>query len=408
MTPYSHQIEVANEAYDILAENMIVYLAMEERTGKTLSAILTCEKTVLNNWLIITKKKALDGWAETLAKYKHNKQYTLTNYHQAKKFNPADYDGVILDEAHNYLSSFPKMSQLWKDIAKLTKNKPIIYLSATPYAQGAQLLYHQFKLSSWSPFSKWSTAYTWFRSFGIPDTVYLSGRQIETYKQVRTEEVLMYCKHLFISKTREELGFEHEPEDHLHYIELSEATREVYNIILKQRIIDLNNELIQYDSTAKLRAALHMLEGGVAKTNSVKDDKNKVIKQGKSIVLGNIEKVNYILKTWGDTDSLVIMYNYKPELIKLQKYFKQALLLQATSFAEGVDLSHKEHLVIYSQDFSTARHSQRRARQSNMKRTTPINVHYLLVKNAISEQVYTTVSVNKTNFVDSLFQENTL
>jgi len=68
-----------------------------------------------------------------------------------------------------------------------------------------------------------------------------------------------------------------------------------------------------------------------------------------------------------------------------------------------VDLSAYRHLIIYSQDFSTARHSQRRARQANKKRDTAIKVHFYLVKGAISEQVYKTVSINKTNFVDSVF-----
>jgi ERCC4-related helicase len=97
------------------------------------------------------------------------------------------------------------------------------------------------------------------------------------------------------------------------------------------------------------------------------------------------------------------MYNYKAELTKLQQHFKNAVLLQGTSYAEGVDLSGHKHLVIYSQDFSTARHTQRRARQANVNRTLPINVHFLLVKKAISDEVYKTVSVNKKNYVDSVF-----
>ena len=84
--------------------------------------------------------------------------------------------------------------------------------------------------------------------------------------------------------------------------------------------------------------------------------------------------------------------------------FKQAKLLQATSYAEGVDLHQYKHLVIYSQDFSTARHTQRRARQANKNRKEAIIVHFLLVKGGISERVYKTVSINKKNFVDTVFE----
>lgn len=396
MKPYKHQVELAKTAYDILAEHMIVYLAMEERTGKTLTAILACEQSKLKNLLVITKKGAVKGWADTLAKFKHAKTYTVTNYHQAYKLNPDDYDGVLLDEAHNYISGFPKASKMHGEIVQLTAGKPIIYMSATPHAQGAHLLYHQFKLSTWSPFKKWKTAYSWFRDFGIPDTVYLAGRQQETYKKSRYEDVMVYCEHLFVRATRQELGFEYEPTDVLHYITLGDTTKQVYNILTKKRIIELNGRLLDCDSIMKLRTSLHMLEGGVAKIDS------------DYLVLGNREKLDYIKTNWPDQSKLVIMYQYKAEKAKLEAEFPDAQILQATSFAEGVDLSDKEHLVIYSQDFSTARHSQRRARQANMARGTEIKVHFLLVKKGISEEVYKTVSENKVNYIDSMFKEKLL
>ncbi len=97
MKPYVHQEELSNQALDILRENMIVYLAMEERTGKTLTAILVAEKSAAKNILVITKKKALKGWEETLAAFDHSKNYTVTNYHQAHKLTNK-YDLVLLDE----------------------------------------------------------------------------------------------------------------------------------------------------------------------------------------------------------------------------------------------------------------------------------------------------------------------
>ena len=102
------------------------------------------------------------------------------------------------------------------------------------------------------------------------------------------------------------------------------------------------------------------------------------------------------------------MYNYIAEGQKLRASFNNAKILQATSNAEGIDLSHIDHLIIYSQDFSTARHTQRRARQANMKRDRPIVVHFLLVSGAVSEQVYTTVSLNKQNFIDVLFERSAI
>ena len=77
MKPFEHQETIANQAYEILKTNMIVYLSMEERTGKTLTSILVCEKSKARNILIITKKRALDGWKDTLQNYKEIKDSLL-------------------------------------------------------------------------------------------------------------------------------------------------------------------------------------------------------------------------------------------------------------------------------------------------------------------------------------------
>jgi len=396
MQAYSYQTELADIAYEILREDMIVYLAMEERTGKSLTAILVAEMCdQVETVLIITKKKALDGWFETLEKFKHTKAYTVVNYHKACKVKKR-YDLVILDESHNYISAFPKVGKLWKDVKKLTNFVPLIYISATPYGQGPQQLFHQFALSSWSPWKHYANFYNWFRMYGKPYSIEINSINIPQYDRVDIDFVLGCVNHLFVTATRKALGFTHEPVDVVHDITLSSPTKDVYNDLVKHDLVELSVGTVLCESSSKLRTSLHQLEGG-----TIKIDINRY-------VLANTEKVDFILNKFGDVSSLVIMYNYIAEKQKLEQHFKNALILQATSYAEGVDLHEYQDLVIYSQDFSTARHTQRRARQSNKKRNTPINVHFLLVKGAISAQVYKTVSLNKRNFVDSVFKRSTI
>ena len=395
MIPFPHQSQLAPIAAALIEVHGIAYLAMEERTGKTLTAIMAAELLeTVDTVLVITKKKALTGWDETLKAYKHNKKYTVTNYHQAHK--QPRHDLVLLDESHNYITSYPKPGKIWKELRPLCRNVPIIYISATPYGQGPQMLYHQFALSSYSPWAQYTTFYQWFRTFGKLYQLDINGIKVNQYDKCDKDFILGCCEHLFITKTRKELGFEHEPEDRLHYIELSPVTREVYNELLEHQLVELKAGTLVCDTTAKLRASLHMLEGGTAKI------------QEQRIVLANNEKINFILKEFGDHEDLVIMYNYIAEETKLRAAFSKATILQATSYAEGVDLSAFADLVIYSQDFSTARHTQRRARQANKQRDRPITVHFLLVRKGISEQVYKTVSVNKRNFIDSVFLRETI
>ena len=59
MIPWQHQIDISHNALAIIQENGLVYLAMQERTGKTLTALLVCEKLPKDRILVLTKKKAL-------------------------------------------------------------------------------------------------------------------------------------------------------------------------------------------------------------------------------------------------------------------------------------------------------------------------------------------------------------
>ena len=405
MTPYKHQLSLASNAYDILSKYGLVYIAAEERTGKTLTSILVVEQSSRSRVLVLTKKKAIGGWLETIKAYKSSDSYTVTNYEAIHrrvtspkgkvsyklKLDPKDYDIIILDEAHNSLSAFPKTGSLWSSVAKLCKGQPIIYMSATPSAQGYQQLFNQLRLSDWSPFKE-RNAYRWFEKYGIPKKVRTAYGLQETYKATKREAWLA-VKHLFITLTRKEIGFEHEPNDVIHYVELDKDTMKLYNDCIDDEMF---NMIMPLDSSMKLRTTLHMLESGVIKM----DDEY--------IVLENDEKIRAIMNDFGDKPTNVIMYNYIAEEIKLKKYFKHSRVISGISFSEGVDLSMYDHLIILSQNFSTAKHSQRRARQANMERKDPIDVHFYLVKGGISEQVYETVSVNKTNFIDSTFEREKL
>lgn len=400
-----HQIAGANEAFPILEQHGLVYLAWEERTRKSITAMCIAEQCpTIEKILVISKKKALDGWHETLKNFSHQKIYTLINYHSVSTVK-GKYDLAILDESHSYISGYPKRSGIWLSVKEKVIDLPLIFMSATPHAQGYQLLFNQLALSSWSPWAKYANYYDWFKEYAQRDemgqfkTTQISPTQrVIDYTKVQNDRIWEEIKHLFTIRTRKSLGFEHEPEDQLHYIELSKSIKEIYNTLVKDKLLAFTHSetgkdyILACDTPTKLRFALHMLEGGSLKIGT------------DYISLGNNEKANYIMETWGDTKDLVIMYNYIAEGIKLRRMFKNATILQGTSYAEGVNLSMYKNLVIYSQDFSTAKHTQRRARQADKERAEEIKVHFLLVRRGASEKVYRSVSINKKNYVDTTFE----
>lgn len=406
-TAREEQVVGAEEALTILEKYNLVYLAWEERTGKSITDVIIADRFKPDldfSVLGVTKKKALEGWQETLANFSHERPWRMSSYHSIGNVD-GKFGLVLLDEVHNYISGYPKRSSIWQDLQTRIYGLPIIYNSATSHAQGYHLLYNQLALSAWSPWKRFPTFLDWWRYYaereadgGLPKTRITPTHHVPDYTKVKKEAVWESVQHLFTTRTRAQMGFEHEPQDVLHYVDLGPGTRDIYNTLVTKKVIAFTHAesgreyVLLCDSPIKHRTSLHMLEGGTLK---VKDD---------YLTIGNTEKVDYALKTWGDVEDLVLMYNYIEERNKLARYFKRARLLQSTSYAEGVDLSRHRHLVIYSQDFSTARHVQRRARQANKERDEEIKVHYLLVKKAVSEKVYRTVSVNKKNYVDTVFE----
>ena len=133
-----------------------------------------------------------------------------------------------------------------------------------------------------------------------------------------------------------------------------------------------------------------MLESGVLK---VGDD---------YVLLGNTEKIDYIKKTFGDTSDVGIMCHFIGERMLLQKHFKHARIYSSISDAEGVDLSDLKHFVIMSSGYSGAKFIQRRDRIVNINGSNTTIVNHILVKRAISEQVYTKVS-KKEDFNNSTY-----
>lgn len=406
--PEQYQKDIADEVLAKLREYGLVILAMQERTGKTLTTILACEDSLASKILIITKKQAIEGWEQTINNYIHVNSYTVINYESLHKLKDKDFDIIVLDESHQKLASFPKTSETWKKVKRLTRDKPIIYVTATPHAEGKQLLFNQLRLSDWTPLD-YPNYYKFYEDYAEKDkegkfkTIRIAGGEyVIDYHAVDHDKIYKACEHLFIIRTRQELGFKQEPEDIIHYIDLNPKIKEAYNIIATKKALSFTSSLdgndydIVCDSKMKLRTTLHMLEGGGVKVKYEGKDKY--------VELANDDKIQFILNNFGDTEDLVIMYNYIVEGVKLTKYFKKASILQADTYAEGVDLSSYEHLVIYSQNFRTAKHTQRRARQAHKDRETPIKVHYLLVKGAVSDKVYNDVSIKKKNHVDKHYE----
>ena len=65
-----YQSEIIDKAFDVLVKYGFVYLSMQVRTGKTLTAMGTAQKLGVDNMLFVTKKKAISSIEDDYKKLK--------------------------------------------------------------------------------------------------------------------------------------------------------------------------------------------------------------------------------------------------------------------------------------------------------------------------------------------------
>ena len=75
-----YQTDIINKGSNIILENGFVYLAMEVRTGKTLTSLGIAEKISSSKVLFLTKKKAISSIEKDYELLNPPYHLTVTNY----------------------------------------------------------------------------------------------------------------------------------------------------------------------------------------------------------------------------------------------------------------------------------------------------------------------------------------
>lgn len=386
-----HQKELGELVYQKASKFGFAILAAEERTGKTGTFLYAIEKSQAQSCLILTKKAAIDDIKEQIEAFGCKKQYEVINYQSLHKIQNADPDVVVLDEFHQALCAYPKPSKTQKSVKNLCKDRIIIYVSATPFSESYSQCFHALDICSYSPFRKYKNFYQWFAHYGIPVERWIGGRKTTEYKLTKEALIKAKLSPYMVQITRKEIGFKHEPEDHVCKVELDEITKTRINLLRKHRILYLENgQEYVADSTMALMNGEYMLTGG----GLMIDNEYQPLSN---------EKIRYIFEHFDDSKSMAIMAHFVGEQERLKKIFKEADVFSSTSDAEGVDLSGYDKLIVYSMSYSTSKYVQRRCRQCNINRKKPIQVYYLLT-DYIDKEVYKSVAVKKKNFTKRVYE----
>jgi SNF2 family DNA or RNA helicase len=409
MQPRPYQIDISNRAADIIRKYGLVYLAMQVRTGKTVTALLTAEKVGAEVILFLTKKKVISGILDDHKQLGLKADIIVTNYENIHKINQK-FDIVICDEAHgNGLGQFPKPSVRVKKLKELCKGKPIIYLSGTPTPESYSQIFHQFYISSFSPFKDYVNFYKWAKDYVDIRLKYFKGLKVNDYSNANQTKIKQMTDHLIIPFTQHEAGFRAEVEEITIGIKMEPSTYFLADRLKRDRIYTgKDGNVVLADTGAKLLSKLHQIYSG------------SVIDENEEGLIFDRSKAYWIKDNFKDK-KIAIFYKYKAEEIMLyltfgydkfttdpQEFAKSDskwFLSQIQSGREGINLSTADALIMLNIDFSAVSYWQARARMQNKDREEASKVYWLFAEGGIEEKIYKAVK-DKKDYTLSYFKND--
>lgn len=405
-----YQISIGDEAVKLLEWMHIAYLAMQVRTGKTLTALYAADKYGAKAVLFVTKKKAISSIEDDYLALAPSFKLTVTNYESVHK-TAGPFDLVIIDEAH-CLGQYPIKAERVRTLKEICNGLPIIYLSGTPTPESYSQIYHQFWISSHSPFKEWPSFYKWANAgFVRIKKRYYFNREINDYTGANKQKIDEYCKHLFLTYTQEEAGFEQDVKEEVIYLRMSPKTYGLAGKLLKDRVyIGRDGQEIVADTEVKLQNKLHQVYSGsvIAEDGeAIAFDHSKAsfIKQhfkGKRIAIFYKFKAEYCMLLWAFGDNNLTS---DPDVFANREGVVFASQIQ--SGREGINLSSADCIIMFNIDFSSVSYQQARARMQALERKKEAMLYWIFSENGIERKIYERV-VQKQDYTISYFMKDFL
>ena len=390
-----YQKEIINKALPLLKKDKFVYLAMEVRTGKTLTSLGVSMLLPVKTLLFITKKKAISSVENDYQLLNPSYDIKVINYESLHKVSPVGWDMVICDEAHG-MGAFPKRNKRSKMVKSLiSENNPyVIFLSGTPTPESYSQMYHQVSVIKSNPFKEYVNFYKFSKQYVKVVQRKINSLYINDYSN-GLDTIIDKMKPHTISYTQKEAGFKVKTTEHILEVELDPSTIRMIKKLKKDRVLDGSVEVVLADTPVKLMSKIHQLCSGTVKFES-----------GKSMVV-DTSKAKFIRKQFFNM-KIGIFYKFKEELKALKEVFgdelctelnefnstNKSIALQIVSGREGISLRNAKALVYYNIDFSATSYWQSRDRMTTKDRLES-DVYWIFSKGGIEKEIYKAVSKKK-------------
>ena len=392
-----YQKEIIHKGFNVIRKSRFLYLAMEVRTGKTLTSLGIANTLACGyNVLFITKKKAMSSVHSDYELLSPDFKLTVINYESLHKVSEKGWHTIIVDEAHS-LGAFPKPSSRAKAVKKLmiVNNPYVIFLSGTPTPESYSQMYHQVYGVPNNPFSKYVSFYKFAKDYVNVTQKKINGFNINDYSDGK-KQILDEMEPYTISYTQEQAGFESSIEEEILYVDMKDTTYALCKKLKRDLVIEGDSEVILADTGVKLMSKMHQMYSGTVKFES-----------GKSMVLDH-SKAEFI-KWKFDKERIGIFYKFKAELKAIKDVFgdevcetledfdsgkSRHIALQIVSGREGISLRNADFIVFYNIDFSATSYWQARDRMTTKDRKHN-KIYWLFARKGIENKIYKAVSNKK-------------
>lgn len=391
-----YQINIIDKACEVLKVNRFVYLAMEVRTGKTLTSLGIADKLKLKNVLFVTKKKAISSIESDAEKLNADFFLHTINYESLHKI-PSDvkWDLVVLDEAHS-MGAFPKPSKRARDVrAIIIKNNPnVILLSGTPTPESYSQMYHQVYALPNNPFREYVSFYKFSYKFVTITEKIINSLRIRDYSK-GLPSIMEAMKPYVISFSQKDAGFKVRTKENVLRVNMKDSTYSLAKRLQKNLVVEGKDEVILADTPVKLMMKLHQIYSGTVKFEG-----------GNSIVL-DYSKAEFIRERFRKM-KVGIFYKFKEELNALKHVYgddlttelsvfedtDKSIALQIVSGREGISLRQAKCLVYYNIDFSATSYWQSKDRMTTKERLEN-DVYWVFANKGIEDKIYKAVTKKK-------------
>lgn len=403
-----YQKSIVAKATEVIHRSGFVYLAMEVRTGKTLTSLSIANNIRAQKVLFITKKKAISSIVKDYELLEPSFYLHTINYESLHKVHyDLDWDVIILDEAHS-MGAFPKPSKRARDVKmRIIKSKAkVILLSGTPTPESYSQIYHQVYGIPTNPFIGFPNFYKFAHAHVKITERMINSLRIRDYSH-GLPTIMDKMKPYMIAYSQKEAGFKVNTTEKVLEVEMEKTTYKLANQLKKHLVIEGKREVILADTPVKLMMKLHQLYSGTIKFES-----------GNSEVI-DYSKARFIRSQFKDV-KVGIFYKFKAELKALKEVYgddittelsvfedtDKSIALQIVSGREGISLRQAKCLVYYNIDFSATSYWQSRDRMTTKDRLEN-DVYWIFSRGGIEKKIYKAVT-NKKDYTLSHFKKDLL